>query len=139
MKLLSRKETQAFVPRMPFNHHLGIRVTRVHQDGITIECPLRQELMNGAGVLHGGVTATMADVAVGLALQRHFGRMTPITTVELKVNFFRPVPDGKIVARSHLLRVGTRVMVGRVDLFDAHKRLVGAALVTYILVERSTA
>ena len=122
---------------MPFNQHLGIRVTRVHKDGITIECPLRPELMNGAGTLHGGVTATMADVAVGLALQRHFGRLTPITTVELKVNFFRPVPSGKIVARSRLLRVGSRVMVGRVDLFDARQNLAGAALVTYILVERS--
>jgi acyl-CoA thioesterase len=119
---------------MPFNQHLGIRVTRVHRDGITIECPLRPELMNGAGVLHGGVTATLADVAVGLAIQRHFGRMTPITTVELKVNFFRPVASGKIVARSHLLRMGSRVLVGRVDLFDGHKRLAGAGLVTYILV-----
>lgn len=136
MKLLSREQTQAFIPRMPFNQHLGIRVTRVHRDGITIECPLRPELMNGAGVLHGGVTATLADVAVGLAIQRHFGRLTPITTVEMKVNFFRPVASGKIVARSHLLRVGSRVMVGRVDLFDGHRRLAGAGLVTYILVER---
>jgi acyl-CoA thioesterase len=136
VKLLSREQTQAFIPRMPFNQHLGIRVTRVHRDGITIECPLRPELMNGAGVLHGGVTATLADVAVGLAIQRHFGRLTPITTVEMKVNFFRPVASGKIVARSHLLRVGSRVMVGRVDLFDGHRRLAGAGLVTYILVER---
>jgi len=119
---------------MPFNAHLGIRVAQVHRDGITIECALRPEMMNGAGVLHGGVTATMADVAVGLALQRHFGRMTPIATVELKVNFFRPVASGKIAARSYLIRVGSRVMVGRVDLFDGKKRLVGAALVTYMLV-----
>ncbi len=123
---------------MPFNHHLGIRCRRVHRDGITIECPLRPELMNGAGVLHGGVTATMADVAVGLALQRHFGGVTPITTVELKVNYMRPVAHGKIVARSHLMRVGSRVMVGRVDLFDGRRNLVGAALATYIRVEAAT-
>lgn len=138
MKPLTLKQTQALMPRMPFNHHLGIRVTRVHRDGITIECPLRPELMNGAGVLHGGVTATLADVAVGMALQRHFGGRTPLTTVELKVNFLRPVPDGKIVARSRLLRVGSRILVGQVDLFDARRNLVGAALVTYILLERSS-
>ena len=123
---------------MPFNQHLGIRVTRVHRDGITIECAVRPEMMNGSGVLHGGVTATMADVAVGLAVQRHYGRRTGITTVELKVNFFRPVASGKVVARSHLLRVGSRISVGRADLFDGQKRLVGSALVTYILVEKSS-
>jgi len=119
---------------MPFNHHLGIRVARVHRDGVTIECPIRAELMNGAGVLHGGVTATMADVAVGIALNRHFGGRRPLTTAEMKVNFFRPVAAGKVVARSHLIRVGSTLCVGQVDLFDGEKRLVGAALVTYMVL-----
>jgi uncharacterized protein (TIGR00369 family) len=134
VKPLSLAETRALIPHMPFNRHLGIRVARVHRDGITIECPIRPEMMNGAGVLHGGVTATMADVAVGLALSRHFGHPRRITTVELKVNFLRPVASGKIAARSRLLRVGSRVSVGRVDLYDSSNRLAAAALVTYIVV-----
>lgn len=119
---------------MPFNASLGIRVVRLHRDGITIECPLREDLMNGVGVLHGGVTATMADVAVGIALNRHFGGVRPLTTVEMKVNFFRPVSGSKIVARSHLVRMGSTLCVGQVDLFDSDKKLVGAALVTYMLL-----
>ena len=56
------------MPAPNFNQHLGIRFVRQHRDGITIECRLRKEFMNFAGVLHGGVTATLADVAVGQAL-----------------------------------------------------------------------
>lgn len=57
--------------RMPFNRLLGIRVARLHADGVTIECKVRDPLRNLAGVLHGGVTATMADAAAGIALSQH--------------------------------------------------------------------
>ena len=132
---LSLGKLQAALSRIPFNASLGIRAVRLHPDGITIECPLRDDLRNAAGVLHGGVTATLADVAVGMALTRHFGGHRPATTVELKVNFLRPVAGGKVTARSRLLRVGSTLCVGEVDLFDEEKRRVGAALVTYMLLD----
>ena len=44
---------------MDFNHYLGIVVRERHEDGMTIRVDLRPELMNIAGVAHGGVTATM--------------------------------------------------------------------------------
>ena len=39
-----------------------------------------------------------------------------------------------MVARSHLLRIGKRLCVGRVDMFDAKGQLVAVALVTYMLL-----
>ncbi|MBK5292439.1 MAG: PaaI family thioesterase [Acidobacteriia bacterium] len=119
---------------MPFNRLLGIRVTRRHKDGVTIECPLRHDLTNLAGVLHGGVTATMADAAVGIAIHSRFLGTRSATTVEMKVNYFLPVSGKKIRARAHLLRVGSTLCVGRVDLFNDSKKLVGTALVTYMLL-----
>ena len=45
---------------VPFNALLGMRLHRVHRDGITIYCTLRNDLRNRAGVAHGGVAAAMA-------------------------------------------------------------------------------
>ena len=118
---------------MPFNAHLGLEVASVHRDGVTLLCPFREELRNVAGVLHGGVTATLADAAVGIALLRHFGGRRQATTIELKVNYFRPVA-GQLHARARLIRVGATIAVGRVDLWDDRRRLAGAALVTYMLL-----
>ena len=117
-----------------FNQYLGIRIVRTHADGMTIECPLHPQLLNASGVLHGGVTATLADVAVGQALARHLapGRMS--TTVELKVNYLRPVTGRKITARSHMVRIGKTLSIGRVDLSDDRRRLVAVALITYMLL-----
>ena len=120
---------------MPFNKLVGVRVVRRHKDGVTIECAMGEHLRNSAGVLHGGVTATMADAAVGIGLASHFGGRRPCTTTDMKINFLRPISDGKIVARSHLLRVGRHLCVGRVDMFDAARRMVAVAVVTYMLLD----
>jgi uncharacterized protein (TIGR00369 family) len=53
----------------------------------------------------------------------------------MKINFLRPIQDGKLVARSHLLRIGKRLCVGRVDMFDAKRKLAAVAIVTYMLLE----
>jgi acyl-CoA thioesterase len=127
-------DLQQTTRRIPFNHLVGIRVARRHRDGVTLECQVRDELRNWAGVLHGGVTATIADVAVGVAITNHFHRKRRATTTELKVNYFLPIREGKIFARSHLIRIGKTLVVGRVDLFDSEKRLAGAALVSYMLL-----
>jgi len=119
---------------MRFNQVVGIRLVRIHKDGVTIDCKLRPELMNAQGVLHGGVTATMADAAVGIAITTRVGRPAA-TTVEMKLNYLRPVAGGKITARSTILRMGSTLCVGRVDLFDDAKERVAAALVTYMLLK----
>jgi uncharacterized protein (TIGR00369 family) len=124
-----------FLNNIPFNALLGLRLVRLHQDGVTIECRMRPELLNGSGVLHGGVTATLADVAVGMALARHLGRPRAAATVEMKINYLRPVSQGKIMARSHLVKVGSRLCCARVDILDAEKRPVAAALVTYMILD----
>jgi uncharacterized protein (TIGR00369 family) len=119
---------------VPFNSLLGMRLRRVHRDGITIDCMLRNDLRNSAGVAHGGIAAAMADAAVGGAIQRHFDGVRRITTVELKINYFLPVTEGRIFARSHLLRIGSTLCVGNVDLTDEGGRAIGTAIVTYMFI-----
>ena len=123
------------IPRMAFNTLLGIRLHETHEDGVTISCRVKPKLLNLAGVLHGGVSATLADAAVGIATTRHYkGR--PITTVELKINYFRPVPlKNTVYARARLLRTGSTLSVGEVELRDDEQNLCGIAIVTYILLD----
>lgn len=120
-----------------FNQLVGLEVTARHDDGVTIECPVRPELMNGTGVLHGGVTATIADAAMGIGLTHVLGKGRPVTTVEMKFNYLRPVSEGKVVARSYILRIGKTLCIGRVDLFDSQQRLIGVALLTYMLLPKT--
>ena len=132
---LTAQQIRAFLSRVPFATLLGIMLTRVHRDGVTIECALRYDLTNSFAVAHGGVAAALADAAVGTALNRHFGGMRPITTVEMKINYFLPATEGRIFARARLLRIGSTLCVGGVDLSDTRGKHLGTALVTYMLLD----
>jgi uncharacterized protein (TIGR00369 family) len=135
----NRKEKRAradeLIGRIPFNRLLGIEVSRFHADGVTLRCQIREELLNSHAALHGGVTASLADVAVGVAIHCCSEGTRPISTVELKVNYLLPVKEGVLYARARLLRVGSTLCVGRVDLTDSRANAVGTAIVTYIFLD----
>jgi uncharacterized protein (TIGR00369 family) len=118
----------------PFIQLLRIRLTRLQADGVTLECPTGPDLYNVIGTLHGGVTATMADTAAGFAIARELGGIKAITTVDLKINYFRPVTGGKLFARARVIRTGRTLCVAAVDLSDDQKRAIATALVTYIQI-----
>lgn len=128
-------QTRKFLAAIPFNSMLGVQISRAHADGVTLYVKVKPELLNSNAVLHGGVSASLADAAVGVAIQHRFGGRRSISTVELKVNYFRPVSEGTLFARAHLVRVGSTLCIGRVDLTDDQKNLVGIAIVTYILLD----
>ena len=134
MSSLTFKQASDFLNAIPFNALLGLRLLRLHADGVTIGCTVRDELRNAAGVLHGGVSATLADVSVGTALTRYLGRPRGATTVEMKVNYLRPIADGKVTARAHLVRVGKNLCTARVDVFNGSKQPAAVALVTYMIL-----
>jgi len=132
---MTLKKLKLFLHEIPFNAYVGINLVRLHKDGVTLACTIRPELLNGSDVLHGGVTATLADVAVGMALARHLGRPRAATTVEMKINYLRPAVHGRVTARSHLVKVGSRLCCGRVEVVDQQKRPVAEALITYMILD----
>jgi uncharacterized protein (TIGR00369 family) len=139
-RTLTASQVREVLRKIPFNNLLGMRIAGLHPDGVTIECKIQPKLLNKAGVLHGGVSASLADAAVGIALHRHLGDGRPITTVEMKIDYFRPAAKGKVLARARLLRVGSTLGIGRVDITDAKAKAIGTAIVTYmILGPRETA
>jgi uncharacterized protein (TIGR00369 family) len=129
------QQTREFLAGMAFNQLLGFELTRVHRDGLTLHCRIRKELLNSMGVLHGGVAASLADTAVGSALFRHFGGKRPVTTVEFKINYFRPVFKGRLLARARFLRMGSTLCISQVDLADDQGRGAGVAIVTYMFLD----
>ncbi len=119
---------------MPFENHLKLEIAERHADGVTVHFPLTPEFLNSQGVLHGGITATIADEAAWHAIENHFGQPTNCTTTELKVNYLRPITGEKAIARAFLVRAGKTLCVSRVDILDDANQLAAIAIVTYMLL-----
>ena len=132
---LSIDETREVVKRMPFNGLIGIEVTAVHDDGLTIRCGLRPNLMNGAGTMHGGVIASMVDAVVGIALYRHFGGERMMATTEMKLNYLRPIVREGATARAKILRTGQHLCIGQAEVFDEDEQLAAIGIVSYLFTD----
>jgi len=130
---LNRKELNALMPKMPFNHLLGMRVSRVYSDGITIELEVTAELKNILGTLHGGATASLIDAAIGMAIIGQLGGR-PATTVEMKLNYLRPATHGKVRARSRIVKIGKTLAVATAEVHDLHGHLIAMGSATYLLL-----
>jgi acyl-CoA thioesterase len=123
---------------MPFNHHLGAHVTRLFNDGVAIECEFRPEMGNWHGTLHGGVIASLVDIAVGMsAIALSGGRR--VSTVDMHVSYLRPAVEGSFRARGHILKLGRTMIFGAAEIRDARSRIVATGQATYALIDDATA
>lgn len=120
---------------MPFEHQLNLRVAGKYEDGVAVEFDLLPQYLNSSGVLHGGITASLADEAAWHSIENHFGYGTRhSTTTELKVNYLRPIAGKVVSARAYLVRAGQTLCVSRVDIFDERQKLSAIGIVTYMLL-----
>lgn len=118
--------------RFPFNQFLGVRVVETADDGLTMETEVRAEWGNVFGSMHGGVTASLVDTAVGIAVIRGYGFGRPVTTVELKVSYLRPIHAGRVTVKARILKQGKTLSVGIGDVFDQEGVQCATSLVTYM-------
>ena len=83
------------------------------------------------GVVHGGVLASIADTAGGLATYLSLPPGSRTATVEMKINFLEPVSRGTIYAEARVIRLGKYLAVVECDVVDDHGKLVAKALMTF--------
>ncbi len=103
---------------------LRLRFRKLH-DGVTVETHLHPPpFMAGvAGVLHGGIQATVLDEVMGVAAAESLPPgpdRPPCVTAEIAVRYLRPVPmEGHVVARARLERVDGRDLYVRGEIIAA--------------------
>jgi uncharacterized protein (TIGR00369 family) len=91
----------------PIARLLGFTVTAVETGRVVAELDADERFANPMGTLHGGVLCDLADAAMGMAYASRLAEGESFTTLELKINFLKPI------WRSHLRATGTVIKMGR--------------------------
>jgi acyl-CoA thioesterase len=121
--------------RFAINHFprlLGIEIDSIENGTARLSVEVTEKLLQLAGVMHGGAIATLIDTAVAMAIVSVSEPHSKFTTVELKVNYLRPLKEGRVVAEARLIQNGRRIVVAECDVFDAQGKLAAKGLLTYI-------
>ena len=128
------EQARAHVNQIPIYGTLGMEVVTLEPGHSKLKLPFRHELTQPMGIMHGGAIAAIADSAVAVALIQMVPADTRFTTIELKINYLRPVSEGTLWAEGTILHAGRRTALGEVNLTNDAGKLVGKALATYMLI-----
>lgn len=123
--------TQRFAAS-PFHTALvGARLDRVSPDEVDVSLQVEPRHLNLSGTLHGGMIATLADTATGLAFRTGLEEDASALTSSLSVTFLRPGGIGVVTARGRVLKRGSRFGYAEADVIDADGRLLARATATF--------
>jgi uncharacterized protein (TIGR00369 family) len=123
----ARRIVRGEAPPPPIATLLGFTVTSAEPGAAVIELAADERLANPMGTLHGGVLADIADAAMGIAYAGTLAAGETFTTLELKVNFLRPVWTTTLRARGRVVHRGRTVGLVECDVTDEQERLVARA------------
>jgi uncharacterized protein (TIGR00369 family) len=91
------------------------------------------------GTVHGGILCDLADAAMGMAYASLLRPGESFTTLELKINFLKPVWKTKLTAVAHVVKGGRTVGLVECDIFDEAESLVARASGTQMTLREETA
>jgi len=116
---------------------LGATLESVESGTVTVACAFDDRLTQQHGLLHGGVLASLVDVACGYAALTVMPEDREVLTVEFKINFVKPANTERLIAIGRVVHSGRTLTVCEGSVFDATgSRLLARMTATMIAVDR---
>lgn len=120
--------------KIPYVQMIGIELVEIERGAATLRLAMRDELMRNGGIAHGGVIASLIDTASAFAVMSGLEPDKTTTTIDLTIQYLRPLSKGQARAQARILRAGRRVAVVSVDVTDDSEKLAATALTSYLVM-----
>jgi uncharacterized protein (TIGR00369 family) len=115
-----RQTILAHLERQRFMHHIGCILTTIEPGHVIAEIALDTIHEQQLGLVHGGVTATIADVAAGFAAFTLVAPHQHTVTAEIKISYFAKGLRGTLRAIGRVVKAGRRVHFCEADVYCHH-------------------
>jgi len=129
------ERAQQIIEAQPFSQLIGAEIEVFEAGEAVISLALDEKLTQHMGFAHGGVLATLADMALTFAGGSVLGN---VLTSELKINYLRPGMGDRLVARAKVIGHGRKQAVTRCEIFgvkDGEEKLCAAAQGTIVAID----
>lgn len=120
-------EVRERVDASPFHRSFGMTLEHVAVGEVVVALEAGHEHLNLMGTVHGGVLATLADTATGLAYRTVLEPGTTFTTIQLQITYLAAGRAGRVVARGRVVKRGRRTGYAEADVVDGEDRLLARA------------
>jgi len=122
---------QELISRGPFNRWLNFTVLKSDADGIEVKATWREEWVVNPErrYTHGGILAAIVDTVADYAIAAQLGR--PVPTIDVRVDFHKAAMPGDLVAKAHVVRMGSQYATAEAYVYDKDGALVASGRGTY--------
>jgi uncharacterized protein (TIGR00369 family) len=117
-------------PPPPVARLIGFELVSVKPGEAVVGFQSTEAHANPMGTLHGGVLCDIADAAMGIAYSSNLDEGESFTTLELKINFLKPVWKARLLATGRVVKQGRTVGLVECDITDEKGGLVARATST---------
>ena len=122
--------TRAKTNDVPVARLIGFEAKEIGDGRATVTLSAGPQHANPMGTLHGGILCDIADAAMGMAFASTLNPGESFTTVELKINFFKPVWQARLKAEGKVVRRGRSLGYVECEVTDEKGQLIAKAAST---------
>ena len=114
---------------------MNMRLVEVEEGRAVFAVEPDERHYNGLGIAHGGLAATLLDSALGCAINTVMPAGRVFTTLEMKINYVRPMrrETGEVRCEARVLHAGSRVATAEGSILDAAGKLYAHGTATCML------
>jgi len=139
-KTLNPEDQPVMVYPPPIAKTLGFDLVAIGEGTATMEMQTKVNVhSNPLGTIHGGVLCDLADAAIGTAHAATLQEGESFTSIDLRINFFRPVWDDKIKATSKVIHLGKTISYYTCDLINSNGKLIATVTSTVMTLRGAQA
>jgi uncharacterized protein (TIGR00369 family) len=127
------------LPPPPLVALLGLRLVEAEEGRVVFAGTAAEAFYNGMGVAHGGWAATLLDSAMGCAINTLQPAGRSFTTLELKINYTRPLRHevGEVRCEATVIHAGSRTATADGRVLDSSGKLYAHGSTTCVVVDRA--
>ncbi|MDQ3157137.1 MAG: PaaI family thioesterase [Actinomycetota bacterium] len=125
------------IPPPPIEHLMNMQFESAESGSVVFTIDPDESMYNPIGGIHGGTMCTLLDSVVGCAVHTTRPAGFGYTSVEIKVNYVRPVThdSGVLTATGTVKKGGRRIAFAEGEIADAQGRVVATATSTLLVFE----
>ncbi len=114
---------------------LGLKGQFSGEDGYEFSIPVTPFMMNRAGMVHGGITATLADSVMGSLINKRLPKDSKgAVTTEMNVKYLAPGRGKQLISHAKLLRMGSSLASASCEIRNEKKHLIAYATATFYII-----
>lgn len=116
----------------PFFTYIGFQIDKFEEGDVLLKLEIREAFLNANDTLHGGVHATMLDIAQGMLIRSIY--KCRVATINLNIHYLAPTDTGILYARARLLQSGYKIATAEAMISNTQNELVAKGSGTFKLI-----